>query len=313
MEYVGPFIFNGVRFVLGSASLIPLLALNRKRRVPSPVTDIHQKQSARTDALGGSFAGLVLFAAASLQQIGIVYTTAGKAGFITGLYVILVPILSLLWRHPVGGGTWIGAILATMGLYFLSITETLSISRGDLLVLVSAFFWAGHVHILGRIAPKSDSTRLAFFQFATCALLSLLTAFLVEPVSVHSLLDAAIPILYGGIFSVGVAYTLQVFAQRTAHPAHAAIILSLEGVFAAFGGWMLLGETLSLRGVFGCSLMLAGMILSQLHLRVKSSNSAVKGMTPEMVKWANTVARSFEIKCCVSKKSLAKGNKTDKS
>ena len=263
MEHVGPFIFNGVRFALGGTFLIPFLLVNRKRRS----ADKQPTASAKTVILGGSLAGVVLFIGASLQQIGVVYTTAGKAGFITGLYVIIVPIMGLLLRQRSHIGAWAGAILATIGMYLLSVTEEFTISPGDLLVLISAFFWAGHVHIIGWLSGRIAPIKLAIFQFFTCSVLSLITAVSIETISADSLLQAAIPILYGGLVSVGIAYTLQVVAQRHAHPTHAAIILSMEAVFAVIGGWLILGETLSSRSIIGCALMLAGMLLSQINIK----------------------------------------------
>jgi drug/metabolite transporter (DMT)-like permease len=197
--------------------------------------------------------------------VGLVYTTAGNAGFITGLYVVIVPIMGLFWHQRPGAGTWIGAFLAAVGLYLLCITDEFTISFGDLLELMGAFLWAGHVLIIGWLSPKIDSIKLAFTQFAACSVLSLITAIIVETIAFKALIQAAIPILYGGVLSVGVAYTLQVVAQRKAHPAHAAIFLSMEAVFAAVGGWLILSETLTHRGLVGCLLMLSGMLLSQLY------------------------------------------------
>jgi len=263
MEYVGPFTFNGVRFALGSLSLVPLMLLKRKN--PSAIAALLPPADRRTVAWGGALAGLVLFMGASLQQVGLVHTTAGNAGFITGLYVVIVPLLGLFWRQRPDLGTWIGALLAAAGLYLLSVTAAFEIAFGDLLVLVGAFFWAAHVLIIGWLSPRIESIQLACIQFAVCSLLSLITAAALETMTLQGLMGAALPILYGGLLSVGVAYTLQVVAQRDARPAHAAIILSLESVFAALGGWLLLGELLSARALAGCSLMMAGMLLSQLH------------------------------------------------
>ena len=262
MEYVGPFTFNAVRFALGSLSLLPLILFLQKRQ-----PDTRQRSDGankKSVLFGGILAGSALFAGASLQQAGLVYTSAGKAGFITGLYVVIVPLLGLFWRQHPRIGTWLGGILAAIGLYFLSINEEFSISFGDLLVLIGAFFWAGHVLLIGWLAPQVNSLKLASAQFAVCSLLSFLTALAIETMSFASIWQAAVPILYGGLGSVGIAYTLQVIAQRDAHPAHAAIILSFEGVFAAIGGWLLLGEMLSLRGLFGCALMLAGILFSEI-------------------------------------------------
>lgn len=262
MEYVGPFTFNGVRFALGSLSLLPLIALTRKKQISG--RERQQLLQPRA-VLGASIlAGLVLFLGASFQQVGIVYTTAGKAGFITGMYVILVPIIGSRWGQKTSTGTWIGAVLAITGLYLLSMTGSFTISKGDLLVLISAFFWAGHVLLIGWLSPKTDSLVLASTQFAVCSILSMVTAFGVEEVMLESIIRGAVPILYGGLASVGVAYTFQVVAQRTAHPAHASVILTLEGAFAAIGGWLILGEILSIRSLVGCTLMLMGMLVSQL-------------------------------------------------
>jgi drug/metabolite transporter (DMT)-like permease len=260
MEHVGPFTFNGIRFALGSLSLVPLLfwRLNGK---PSPLPSAEGFGPALR---GGCIAGLFLFTGASLQQVGLVYTTAGNAGFITGLYVVIVPLIGLLFHQRSTAGAWLGAGLAAVGLYFLSVTDQFTIAWGDFLELLGAFFWAGHVLVIGHFSPRVSAIRLAITQFAICSILSLSTASVVETIRLANVLQAAVPILYGGLASVGIAYTLQVVAQKNAHPAHAAILLSLEAVFAAVGGWLMLNETLSFRGFFGCTLMLAGMLLSQL-------------------------------------------------
>lgn len=257
MEYVGPYTFNGIRFALGCMVLVPFVLRGRLESRPA---------SGRVAELlwGGGLAGLFLFGGASFQQIGLVYTTAGNAGFITGLYVVVVPVLGLLVGQRATVGTWLGAVMAAGGLYLLSIKGDFSIGFGDLLELIGAFLWAGHVLIIGWLTSKLPAVKLAFIQFAVCSLLSLLAAVVTESITLSGLQQAAVPIAYGGILSVGVAYTLQVVAQREAHPAHASIILSLEAVFAAAGGWLMLNETLSLRGMAGCSLMLTGMLLSQL-------------------------------------------------
>ncbi len=261
MEHVGPFTYNGVRFVLGALSLLPLLLIGRRSGVSL------YPGGWRPILTGGLLAGLLLFAGASLQQVGIVYTTAGKAGFITGLYVVIVPLLGLLWGHRTPWSTWTGAALAVAGLYLLTVTDDLALAEGDGLVLIGALFWAGHVLVIGWLSGRRlDPVLLACLQFVVCAVLSLAVAVAFEPIGLAGLEGAALPILYGGLLSVGVAYTLQVVAQRDAPPAHAAIILSLETVFAALGGWLLLQETLSGRGLIGCGLMFAGMLLSQLGM-----------------------------------------------
>jgi len=272
MAHVGPFTFNGVRFALGCLVLLPLVLRARPGS--------GQARGGPGLLWGGALAGAALFAGASLQQVGLVYTTAGNAGFITGLYVVIVPLLGLFVGHRTNAGSWLGALLAAAGLYLLSVTEGFAMAFGDLLELAGAVCWAGHVLIIGWLSPRTDSTRLAFVQFAACALLSLLTAALTESVQLDGLVRAALPIFYGGALSVGVAYTLQIVAQRDAHPAHASILLSLEAVFAALGGWLLLGETLRPRGLLGCALMLSGMLLSQLWAFLAPRTLAAAGGFP---------------------------------
>jgi len=270
MDYVGPFTYNGVRFALGCLSLAPLLRGSRH----APLVTALPPADWRLFLVGGGILGVVLFIAASLQQVALVYTTAGKAGFITGLYVVIVPLCGLFWGRRPGGGTIFGALLAAVGLYFLSVTESVEMEFGDGLVLVSAFFWTAQVLLIAYLSPRVNPVRLAFYQIAVCSLLSLAAAFCFEAVSWSGIRAAALPILYGGVLSVGVAYTLQVVAQRDAHPAHASILMSLETVFAAFGGWLLLDESMNLRGLLGCGLMLTGMVVSQVWgLKLRRSRS----------------------------------------
>ena len=271
MDFVGPFTFNGVRFALGSLVLIPFIIRNnwvaRKSQQNSHPVEL------RNLITGGGLAGLALFAGASFQQVGLVYTTAGNAGFITGLYVVIVPILGLMFKQRTNIGTWLGALVAAWGLYFLCITEEFTIARGDFLELAGAFFWASQILIIGWLSPRMDPIKLAAVQYTACSILSLVTASVIEQITLNGIYGAALPIFYGGALSVGVAYTLQVVAQRRAHPAHAAILLSLEAVFAVLGGWLMLAEVLTARGILGCGLMLMGMLLSQLWGMFYKSNA----------------------------------------
>ncbi len=267
MDHVGPFTYNAVRFGLGALALLPLILVRRTR----PAISVPARPLGAVTA--GLIAGAVLVFGASLQQIGLVYTTAGKAGFITGLYVVLVPLSGLLWRQRTGWSAWTGAILCLVGLFFLSVTSSFTLERGDLLVLAGSVFWAAHVQVVGWLSPRTDPIRLAAVQFAVCSLASAAGALLLEEPRLPSILAAAAPLLYGGILSVGVAFTLQVVAQRRAPPAHAAILLSLESVFAALGGGLILGERLGARETLGCVLMFAGMIVSQAPLLVRRARS----------------------------------------
>lgn len=260
MDHLGPFTFNAARFALGALSLLPLTLLLRAR--PG------QAQPQRL-LCGGLLAGSLLFCGASLQQVGLQYTTAGNAGFITGLYIVLVPLAAWLLGQAVSRGVWAGAGLAVAGLYLLSINDAMQVNQGDLLELIGAGFWAAHVLIIGRLAPTVDGLRLSIVQFLVCALLCLICALVLEPESLdlNRLMLAWEPIAYAGLLSVGVAYTLQVYAQKHTPAAHAAIIMSLEAVFAVIGGWLLLQEALNARTLLGCALMLAGMLLAQLPSR----------------------------------------------
>ena len=260
MDHVGPFTYNAARFALGALFLVPFtIARGPWSRIPSGDDGTRRMGPLRA----GLIAGAVLVFGASLQQIGLVSTTAGKGGFITGLYVVLVPLSGLLWGQRTGWSAWMGAVLCVVGLFFLSVTASFTIERGDLFVLVGSFFWAAHVQVVGWLSPRTDPVRLACVQFAVCSVASAGGALLTEQVSSAALFAAVGPILYGGLLSVGIAFTLQVVAQRSAPPAHAAILLSLETVFAAIGGSLFLGERLGARGAVGCTLMFAGMIVSQ--------------------------------------------------
>lgn len=261
MEHFGAFSFTGIRFALGGLLILPII-LRRDRQFPVQRTSWHDPILRK----GGILAGIFLFGGVTLQQIALQYpeTTAGKAGFITGFYVVLVPLFGLLMGQRVSLLTWVGSIGAVIGLYLLTMTDRFSIGFSDSLVLISAFIWAGHVQIIGRYAPRTDGIKLAFVQFAVCSLLSNTIALFTEQLNWQIIQQGILPLLYTSIFSVGVAYTLQVLAQRDAHPTHAAIILSLESAFSALAGWLILGETLSQRAFFGCLLMFISMIFSQL-------------------------------------------------
>ncbi|MGB0466592.1 MAG: DMT family transporter [Pontibacterium sp.] len=260
MENLGPLGFNAARFLLGALSLLPLLLIFKQKTKPETFNSLLK---------AGGLAGLVLFVGATLQQAGLVYTTASNAGFITGLYIVLVPLFGLTIGEKTSGNTWAGAILGALGLYLLSVSEAFSINPGDLLVLASATAWAAHVLLISRLAPKHDNLRLAIAQFFVCALLSAIAALFLETntLVLENFIAAFWPIVYAGLFSVGIAYTLQVVAQKDAPPSHAAIIMSLETVFAAIGGWYVLNEQLNSRELLGCGLMLTGMLLSQLPLK----------------------------------------------
>lgn len=261
MDHIGPFLYSGLRFALGSLCLLPLVL----RRHDSGAAA--EPFMTRGLLLGGGLMGLALALGINLQQVGLMFTSVTNAGFITGLYVIVVPLLGLLIGQKTGLGTWFGAVLAVFGMFLLSVSDNFQVASGDWLQLIGAFVWGGHVVLVGIFASRHDAIRLAFLQFITCSVISLLLALCLEPIQWSAIIAAGPAILYGGIVAVGIGYTLQVVAQKHAIASHAAIILSLEAVFAAIAGAWLLGESLQMRGYIGCALMLSGMLVAQLWPR----------------------------------------------
>jgi drug/metabolite transporter (DMT)-like permease len=258
MDSIGPFLYSGLRFALAALILLPVLRLleGRSSAAVAPLN----RQLLR----GGALMGLALALGINLQQVGLLFTSVTNSGFITGLYVIIVPLLGLLIGHKTGLGIWLGASLAVVGMFLLSVGEGFQVASGDWLQLAGAFVWGVHVLLVGFFAGRHDPLRLALVQFVTCALISLLLALIFEEIQLQSIIAAGPAILYGGVFGVAIGFTLQVVAQKDAIASHAAIILSLEAVFAAIAGAWLLGESLELRGYFGCALMFTGMLVAQL-------------------------------------------------
>ncbi|MCX6283804.1 MAG: DMT family transporter [Bacteroidetes bacterium] len=261
MDYVGPFTYNGIRFSLGLLVLLPLLY--KKLHKGKQLVKINSTKDHRKLLIGSLLTGLLLFAGVALQQLGLQTTTAGKAGFLTELYVVFVPVIGLFFGQRSNLYIWAGMFISIAGLYLLCITSGFNLEKGDSLVLMCSFVFTFHVLFIGWLSPRMDSILLAVIQFSITAVLNLIVAFSIETVSLIKVFQAWLPISYGGILSVGVAYTLQIIAQKTAHPAYVSIILGLEAVFAVIGGMMLLGETMTIRMAGGCMLMLAGTALVQ--------------------------------------------------
>lgn len=263
MEYIGPFTFTATRFLIGTLSLVPIILLMSKL---NGNVDKEDKAGNNKDLLIGGFAcGIALFFGISFQQVGLQYTTAGKAGFITALYIVLVPIFGLFLNKKVSKRVWFGLGLAVIGLYLLCVTEGFSISKGDLIVLCGTVFWAIHILIIDHFAPKVDGLKMSFIQFFTAGILSIITALLTETIQISAIVSSAGPILYTGIVVVGIAYTFQIFGQKGANPTASAIILSMESVFAVLSGMILLREVMSAKEIIGCVLMFIAVILTQIE------------------------------------------------
>jgi len=271
MDYVGPFTFNGIRFLIGALVMIPVILimdkLAQKNQPAIPMTAMEKRKERKFLWTGGFFCGLALLAGTGLQQMGLVYTSAGKTGFITALYIVIVPVIGIFLGRKVRILLWVSVVLGVMGLYLLSINEGFSINIGDFLVFLCAFGFAAHILVVDHFSPKTNAIKLSAVQFFVCGALSLVIMAFVEHPQLEYILDAAFPILYTGIMSCCVAYTFQVVAQKDIGPTVASLLLSMESVFAVIFGMLLLNEQLLPKEVFGCVVMFMAIILAQLPKR----------------------------------------------
>ncbi len=283
MEYIGPFTFNSIRSIIGGLVLIPAILFFSKRnqKQGEKASGQSQDQLSQPDQLdqsdqsdrqkqrktlfiGGICCGVVLFIASSLQQIGVVYTTAGKAGFITALYIVIVPIISIFIGKKIKPIVWLCVALSVVGLYLLCMKDGLSLGKGDFLVLLCALAFSVHILVIDYFSPKTDGVKMSCIQFFVCGIISIVPMFATETPVLSDILDCWIPILYAGALSCGVAYTLQIIAQKDTEPTVASLLLSLESVFAVIAGVIILQEHISLRELIGCAVMFAAIIIAQL-------------------------------------------------
>lgn len=271
MEYVGPFTFNGSRFLIGGLVLTPVALLRKRQRAKEvsyqELTKKQQKEERKTLWIGGLCCAAALCIAASLQQAGILYTSVGKAGFITALYIVLVPVWGIFLGKKVTPSIWCGVVLATIGFYFLCMTESFSINYGDLLLFLGAVCFSFHILIIDHFAPKVDGVALSCLQFWFSGIVCTGIAFAAEEPSLSAILQAASPILYAGVLSCGVAYTLQILGQKHMKPAVASLILSLESVISVLAGFVFLQEILTKRQLLGCALVFAAVLLAQIPVK----------------------------------------------
>ncbi len=278
MDSMGPFTFNAARTLVAALALLPAIrlldALEQKRggaaAAPRRFRDL-PPAARRTLLIGGVCCGAALFVGSSLQQLGIKETSAGKAGFVTAMYIVLVPLSGLLFGRVVRRNIWLAVLLSVAGLFLLCVTEALTVGLGDLYLLLCAAAFTVHILVIDHFSPKTDCVRMSCLQFfvasALCAVMMLLT----EKPTLSALLSGWVPILYAGVLSGGMGYTLQMVAQRDTDPAVASLIMCLESVFAVLAGWVLLGETLTARELFGCALLMAGIVLAQLPGRKRQT------------------------------------------
>lgn len=269
MDYMGPYTFNGARFLIGGLVLLPLVfvRIRKKRNTPEAV-------KRRITITGGICCGLAICAASLFQQFGILHTTVGKAGFITTLYIVIVPVLGIFMRKKIQGKIWIAVLMAVAGMYLLCITESFSIGRGDALVCVCALLFSVHILVIDYFAPKTDGVALSCIQFFTAGVICTMGALCTEQPSWEQLAAGALPVLYAGAMSCGIAYTLQIIGQKNMEPAAASLILSMESVISVLAGWLILGQAMSLKELAGCVLVFAAVILVQLQEKPKSEKKA---------------------------------------
>lgn len=262
MDYLGPFGFNGIRSLIGGVALLPCIYILGKINKNS-----NEKGDVKTLAAGGICCGLALFAASSMQQIGIQYTTAGKAGFITAFYIVLVPVFGIFLGKKTGWKIWLAVALALAGLYFLCITESFSVGRGDIYVFIGALLFTVHILVIDYFAPRTDGVKMSCIQFFVAGILSMFPMAAFETTTVEGIMRSWGPLLYAGVLSCGVAYTLQIIGQKNMNPTVASLILSLESCISVLAGWAILGEQLSVREGVGCILMFAAIVLAQIPVK----------------------------------------------
>jgi len=262
MDSMQPFTFNGIRALVAGVALF-LFVMVKKRAFGKRRHTEKDHPFRLFPWKGGLLCGLMLFMGTSFQQIGIAQTSAGKAGFVTALYIVFVPLAGIFQGRRIRPVIWISVALCTLGLYFLCVTESFHVDTGDVYLLLCAICFTGHILVIDRFSYRVDPIELSCVQFLVCSGISMVFMALFEQPSWAALVQGVVPILYAGLISGGVGYTLQVFAQRDTDPAIASLIMCLEGVFAVLAAWLILGDTLSLRELLGCGLMFAGVVLPQ--------------------------------------------------
>lgn len=270
-DFVEPFTFNAVRNIVGGLVLIPCILILNKLKSKEKTEELGNNKVGfnKMLLLGGVLCGIALFGGSTFQQFGLKYTTAGKSGFITALYIVIVPMLGIFMKKKVPAKVWVCVLVAVVGFYLLSIKEGFNINLGDFLTLICSIFFSVHILLIDYFSPRVDGVQMSCIQFFVCGILSLIASFIFENPKVSEILSAWAPILYAGVLSCGVAYTLQIVAQKNTDPVIASLILSLESVFAVIAGWLILKQSLSIREGIGCLLVFIAIVVTQLPDRQK--------------------------------------------
>lgn len=268
MDHIGPFTFNAVRSLVGGLALIPVILFFNRRK--SPERRQTERANRKTLVIGGVCCGLALGVASCLQQVGIQYTTVGKAGFLTALYIVIVPILGLFFRRKAGAKLWVSVAIAIVGLYLLCMSGSLRLQWGDFLVLLCALAFSIHIMVIDHFTTRVDGVQMSCIQFFVAAAFSAVCMLVGEGVPDPSAVAISwVPILYAGVLSSGVGYTLQIVGQKGVNPTAASLVLSLESVISVLAGWVILGQSMSPREILGCVLMFCAILLAQLPDRKK--------------------------------------------
>lgn len=273
MDYIGGFTFNAVRNIIGAITLVPVILIFSKQDPAADQNPADRQKARKTLITGGICCGILLCLASNFQQFGIKYTTVGKAGFITACYIIIVPIIGIFLKKKCSPFIWIAVLLSLGGLYLLCISpgEGFSIGKGDTLVLICAVLFSFHILTVDHFSPLVDGVKMSCIQFLVCGILSGIPALIFENPNITNILQAWMPILYAGILSCGVAYTLQIVGQKGMNPTVASLIMSLESCISVIAGWLILGQNLSSREIFGCVLMFGAIVLAQLPQKSASA------------------------------------------
>lgn len=273
-DYIKPFTFNFIRFLLGGIFLIPIIWIMKRNKTVEKAKEQREekdmgiikdkKADGKITLVGGICCGLCLCGGSLCQQYGIQFTSVGKAGFITALYIIIVPVLGIFLKKRVSVLVWLSAAVAMAGFYLLCMTEGLSVNKGDFIILIGAFIFSLHILVIDYFSPKADGVQISCVQFFTSAIICEIGTFIFDKPALTAILAAYVPLLYAGIMSCGIAYTLQIVGQKNTEPTVASLILSLESVIAVLAGWLILGQKLSFTEIIGCVLVFTAIIMAQL-------------------------------------------------
>ncbi len=267
MEYIGPFTFNAVRCIIGAGVLVPCIALLDKLKGREETKE-EKGQERKFLVTGGICCGVILAIASTLQQYGILYSAVGKAGFITAMYIILVPVFSIFLKKRAGIRIWISVLIAVAGLYLLCMTGGIHFEKGDIYLLLCAVMFSFHILVIDYFSPKTDGVKMSCIQFLTCGIICGICMFLFETPSLTAVLEAWQPVLYAGVLSCGVAYTLQIVGQKGMNPTVASLIMSLESVISVIAGFFILHQVLSRRELVGCALMFVAIVIAQIDRKI---------------------------------------------